>query len=54
MSGVFANTAPGSPSHIVNIDGNQAAYIISLPQAESPRWSPENTKPDSSTRSRSA
>ncbi|MFO1460276.1 MAG: PEP-CTERM sorting domain-containing protein [Verrucomicrobiota bacterium] len=33
MSGVFANTAPGSPSHIVNIDGNQAAYIISLPQA---------------------
>lgn len=33
LSGVFANTAPGTPSHIVNIDGSQAAYIISLPQA---------------------
>ena len=33
LSGVFANTAPGSPGHIINMDGNQAAYLISLPQA---------------------
>lgn len=33
LSGVFANTAPGSATHITNLDGNQAVYLFSLPQA---------------------
>ncbi|MBL9173244.1 MAG: hypothetical protein JNL10_06915, partial [Verrucomicrobiales bacterium] len=33
LSGVFANTAPSDPRYIANIDGTQAAFLISLPQA---------------------
>ncbi len=33
LSGVFANTAPGSGSHIENLDGNQALYVFALPGA---------------------
>jgi len=33
LSGVFPNTAPGTPNHIANLDGNQAVYLFALPQA---------------------
>ena len=33
VSGVFLNTAPGSPDHIVNCDGAQAAFLFALPQS---------------------
>lgn len=33
VSGVFANTAPGSGNHITNLDGNQAAFLLAVPQA---------------------
>jgi len=32
LSGVFANTPPGSSDHIDNVDGSQAAYMFALPQ----------------------
>ena len=32
LSGVFANTAVGQPSHIDNVDGNQAIFVFALPQ----------------------
>jgi len=32
LSGVFPNTAAGSPDHIDNMDGNQAAYLFTLPE----------------------
>ena len=31
LSGVFANTAASSPSHIDNVDANQALYVFALP-----------------------
>jgi hypothetical protein len=31
VTGVFPNTAEGSPDHIVNLDGAQAAYMFALP-----------------------
>ena len=31
LSGVFPNTASGSPDHIDNVDGNQAAYMFAIP-----------------------
>lgn len=31
LSGVFPNTAVGSPDHIVNLEGAQAAYMFALP-----------------------
>jgi hypothetical protein len=31
-TGVFPNTAEGSPDHIVNLDGSQAAYLFALPE----------------------
>lgn len=31
LSGVFPNTAAGSPDHIDNVDGNQAAYVFAIP-----------------------
>ncbi|MGV3773751.1 MAG: hypothetical protein ACO1QB_12675 [Verrucomicrobiales bacterium] len=33
LAGVFKNTEPGQPDHIVNIDGNQALYLFAVPQA---------------------
>ena len=33
LSGVFANTALGTPSHIENLNGSQAVYLFALPQA---------------------
>lgn len=33
LSGVFANTAVGSSSHIENLDGTQALYVFALPGA---------------------
>ena len=33
LSGVFANTAPGAANHITNLDGNQAAFLLAVPQA---------------------
>ena len=32
LAGVFPNTPPGSADHIINMDGNQAAYLIALPE----------------------
>ena len=32
-AGLFANTAPGSPDHIDNMDGDQSAFILGFPQA---------------------
>ncbi len=32
LSGVFPNTAAGSPDHIDNVDGRQAAYLFTLPE----------------------
>ncbi len=32
-AGVFANTAPGSPDHIDNMDGLQSAFLLGFPQA---------------------
>ena len=32
LSGVFPNTPVGSPDHIVNLDGDQAAYMFALPE----------------------
>ncbi len=32
LSGIFANTAPGSANHIDNIDGSQAAYLFAVPE----------------------
>ncbi len=32
LSGVFPNTAVGSVDHITNVDGNQAAYMFTLPE----------------------
>ena len=32
LSGVFPNTPAGSADHIVNVDGNQAAYLFALPE----------------------
>jgi len=32
LSGVFANTAVGQPNHIDNLAGNQAIFMITLPQ----------------------
>jgi len=31
LAGVFPNTAPGSPDHIDNVDGAQAAYMFAVP-----------------------
>lgn len=31
LSGVFPNTASGLPNHIDNMDGDQAAYLFSIP-----------------------
>jgi hypothetical protein len=31
LAGVFPNTASGAPDHIDNMDGNQGAYLISIP-----------------------
>ncbi len=31
LSGVFPNPPPGDPSHIVNADGQQAAYLFAVP-----------------------
>jgi hypothetical protein len=33
LSGVFPNPPTGDPSHIVNVDGDQAAYLFALPGA---------------------
>ena len=33
LSGVFANTAVGTPGHIANLDGSQAAFLLAIPQA---------------------
>lgn len=33
LTGVFRNTAPGSPDHIDNCDGVQAAYFFAVPDA---------------------
>jgi hypothetical protein len=32
LTGVFRNTDPGSADHIVNCDGDQAAYLFNVPQ----------------------
>jgi hypothetical protein len=32
VTGVFTNTAPGSPDHIDNLDGGQAIFLFALPQ----------------------
>jgi hypothetical protein len=32
LSGVFPNPPPADPTHIVNLDGNQAAYLFAVPQ----------------------
>lgn len=31
LSGVFRNTAPGSPDHLDNLDGQQAFYLFAVP-----------------------
>jgi hypothetical protein len=33
LVGQFKNTAPGAPDHLVNCDGQQAAYLFAVPQA---------------------
>ena len=32
LTGVFPNPAPGDPTHIENLDGNQAAYLFAVPE----------------------
>jgi hypothetical protein len=31
LAGIFPNSAPGTDSHITNLDGNQAAYLFAVP-----------------------
>ena len=33
LAGIFKNTPPGSPDHIANCDGNQAAWLFANPEA---------------------
>ncbi len=33
LTGIFKNTSPGSPDHIANCDGNQAAWLFANPGA---------------------